>query len=164
MQEQDSLISVYDVSGKIISNKLRKDVDKKNDILKTVIILVINNQNKVFITKIPSNHFTERWGASAAGMVRKDEKIIDAAKRTLNRELDLLKNPIFLSENFYDFNVIKRFMSVFYIKTGDLPKVNPDDVFGSRWMTFNEIDKNIDSFIPTFRVAFEILKKKTKFR
>src|SRR3989344_5670437 len=115
MQEQDSLISVYDVSGKIISNKLRKDVDKKNDILKTVIILVINNQNKVFITKIPSNHFTERWGASAAGMVRKDEKIIDAAKRTLNRELDLLKNPIFLSENFYDFNVIKRFMSVFYV-------------------------------------------------
>ena len=137
MQEQDSIILVYDISGKVISNKLRKDIDKKGDIIKTVIILVINNQNKIFVTKLPDSPFNEKWASSAAGMVRKDEKIIDAAKRTLQRELNLLKNPVFLSEKFYDFNILKRLMSVLYIKTGDLPKINPDDVRDSKWMTFN---------------------------
>jgi len=48
MQEQEAVIEVYNEKGEVIVSKPRKDVNKKIDILKSVVILVVNGKKELF--------------------------------------------------------------------------------------------------------------------
>ncbi len=156
MQEKDALIDTFDEQGENIGHKFRHEVDKRIDILKQVNIILLNDENKVFVTKSTSELWPDKWGSSAAGLVRHDESLPDAAKRTLKRELGVDVELKWLGENYYNFDGVRRFMSVFIGTVKGELKANPEDVQEGKWVTLEETDK-LDG-MPTLHVALEIVK------
>ena len=161
MQQKDALIDIFDEAGKNVGHKFRSEVNKRKDILKAVNIVLVDDQNKIFVVKASKDSiFPGMWGTSAAGLVRHDESNLDAAKRTLKRELGITAELTDLGQNFYDFNGVKRFMSVFYAKTKAQPKVNPSDAEEGKWATIKEVEQMIEKGVcmPTLDVAVKQLK------
>ena len=160
MQKDEQLIPLFDEQGNIIDKKFRSQVDKNNSIIKCVNILVLNKENKIFITEPKDLAFNKKYASSACGLVRDNETLEEAAKRTTKRELNLDSDLIFIKEQFYNFNGAKKFMATFYIKTEKQPIPNEEDIKSSLWMSFQEIEKNLNEFMPTFLESFKIVKEK----
>ena len=160
MQEKEELIAIYNKEGKIVNYKKRKDIDKKKEILKQINIIILDLNNNIFVTNPKDSIYKEPYGSSASGLLRKNETINGCAKRTLKRELNLNNELILLNEKYYDFNGIKRIMSVFYFKGNINLKINNNDIYKGKWLDFNKVEKLINSgkAIPTFEAAFEVLK------
>lgn len=146
----------------VVGKKFRSQIDKKTAILRAVYILIVNSAGQVFVTEPRDTVFEKQWGCSAAGLVRSGETALEAAKRTLRREAGLDAEPVFLGERFQDFEGIKRFMNVFYIKSEKGPKVNEADAEKGFWMAAERVEEEADKFYPTFLAAFKILKERLK--
>jgi isopentenyldiphosphate isomerase len=60
----------------------------------------------------------------------------------------------------YNFDGVRRLMSVYFGKTNAEPKPNPADVEEGKWATFEEVDQMIKNSeaMPTLAVALELLK------
>ncbi len=157
MQERDALIDVFDEEGKNIGHKFRHEINNKLDIVKTVNIILMDDKKRIFVAKAKGEPWPGKWGTSAAGLVRHDEALADAAKRTLKRELGITAELTWLGQNYYNFDGMKRFMSVFIGKTKTQPKINKEDAEEGKWATLQETGK-LD-MMPTLAVALEIIKK-----
>lgn len=160
MQEQDAYIAIYDDNGHVIDKKIRKEVNKRTDTVKQVTIMVTNSKNEMFITRPKNAIFSDPWGSSAAGLVRFNESDLDAAKRTFQREIGLNEELNHIKDNYYVFDGVKRYSSIYYIQTDTLFSSNEKDVYEGKWETLEFIEKNIGQFMPTFRVAFNAFKSK----
>ncbi|MBI1970368.1 NUDIX domain-containing protein [Candidatus Woesearchaeota archaeon] len=176
MQEGDATISVYDEQGDCIGEKIRGEVDKKQDILKSVHILLFNRKEELFVVRVAGHDslYPKMIGCSAAGLVRSDETVEEAAIRTLQRELRLGINGElgidgnqhglqYHGEQFVSMNDVKRFMNVFSIVfDGDAGVVdlNPDDAEEGCWVSINKLDKK--SCMPTLLEALRMLKQNRK--
>jgi len=160
MQEKEALIDIFDEDGKNIGHKFRNEVNERIDILKVVAIVLVDDANKVFTAKASGGHWPGKWGSSAGGVVRHDEALADAAKRTLKRELKLTENLEWLGENYYNFDGVRRFMSVFVGRTKAEPKLNPEDAEEGKWVTIQEAAQ-LDT-MPTFNIALEIVEDPIK--
>jgi len=158
MQEKEALIDIFDEDGTMIEHKERGDVNKRTDILKVVQIMLINDEGKVFVTKLGEGLYQGKWASSAAGIVRHDEALADAASRTLKRELGVSTELTWDGENFYNFDGIKRFMSVFHGKTNQDPTVNEAEE--GKWVTIEEAE-DLDS-LPALPIVLEIIKDVVK--
>ena len=156
MQDADALIAVFNKEGKIMGKKLRKDVDKEKDILKTVVILIQNSKDDFLLTKPRVTLWVGKWGSSAAGMVRYGENVEEAAVRTLYRELGLEIPLTKKDESFYNFGGVCRFLSVFHGKS-DFILVNKEDATEYRWFSTEEIKKL--QCMPTLDAALERYKE-----
>ena len=156
MQEKDALIEIYDDSGKNTCHKFRHEINKKLDIVKTAVVLILNDKKQVFICKSKEEPWPGKWGCSAAGIVRHEESLADAAKRTLKRELGLTEELTWLGESFYNFDGIRTFMSVFQGKTKTQPK--PKESEEAKWVSIEEAKKM--DIMPTLAVALEVLRVK----
>jgi len=157
MQEKEALIGIYDDKGNLIGKKLRKDIDKKRDILKTINILIFNNRDEVFMINARDSVFNQTWGGSCAGLVRYGEDIDYAAKRTLVRELGLDINVKLVKEQYYNWNGIKRHLVVFNSILNKNPKINLNDFKEGKWIPLSEAGEMIkrEECMPSFVAAFE---------
>ena len=155
MQEKEALIDVFDEDRKNIGHKFRNEVNKRLDILKQVNIIILDDKKRIYVTKAKNG-----WGTSAAGLVRHDEALADAAKRTLKRELGLTMELKATQENYYNFEGVRRLLSVHHGTTKTEPKPNPEDVEEGKWVTTEEAEQMIknDECMPTFAVALEVMK------
>jgi len=162
MQEQDAVIDIFDDQGKNIGHKFRYEINKRLDILKQVNMVVIDDKKRMFVTKAKGGLWPGKWGTSAAGLVRHDEALADAAKRTLKRELGISAELKWFGESMYNFDGIKRLFSVFSGSTKAEPKLNPEDAEEGKWVTFEEAEQMIknDECMPTFAIALEVIKAK----
>ncbi|PIN74456.1 hypothetical protein COV18_07430 [Candidatus Woesearchaeota archaeon CG10_big_fil_rev_8_21_14_0_10_37_12] len=160
MQQKEALINILDKTGKIVGQKKRSEVDKKKDILQSVNIILLNKENQLFLVKAVDQLYNNFWGSSAAGLVRHGESVEQAAKRTLERELNVQVSLVNLGEQFVEFDGIKRFMSLFYCKTNHEPILNNDDASDGNWFSFEDTKKLIETkhCIPTFKFAFAVLE------
>ncbi|MBS3167639.1 NUDIX domain-containing protein [Candidatus Woesearchaeota archaeon] len=162
MQNPKSKVIVCDKQGKLIETKLRKDIDRKNDCLKTVNIFLIDQNNRIFITMPLQSVWGGKWCSSAAGMVQVGETSEEAAVRTAKRELGI-DDVSFLWESYYEFLDIKRFISFFYSKVDSKNiKGNPEDVSESKWVGLDDILQLVekDTISPTLLVGLDTIKKK----
>ena len=162
MRADDALINLLDEEGNVVAQRLRSQIDKKKAILKTVYILVVDKAGQVFVTEPKGTVFGNQYGCSAAGIVRQGETVLEAAKRTLEREVGLSVEPVFLGEEFHDFGGIKRFMNVFYLRTDKELKVNENDVGRGFWIAIERVEKESGKFYPTFLASFKLLKEQLK--
>ena len=161
MQEAQAIIGLYDKNGNLLGFKERDDVNKRIDILKVVNVMLFDEKNRIFITKPKDDLWKEKWGCAAAGLVRKDESSVEAARRTLKRELNLeAEDLIFLGEKYFDLDGIKRFISIFYARTNKDPRINHNDVNEGTWVDLEELKmlKKKNLFNPPFLASFEVLK------
>ncbi len=143
MQEEDVVVGIYDEKGKMIGSKIRKEVDKRNDILRVAAILLFDEDNKVLITQPTDSLYKGKWGLSSAGIVRIRESPMNAANRTLVRELGIEAELNFLGENFYNFDGIKRVMSFFNGYAEDEIDPNPEDISKFQWVSAEELQEMI---------------------
>lgn len=163
MQEGDATIPIYDEQGDCIGEKVRGEVDKKHDILKSVSILLFNRKRELFVVRIAENDslYPGVFGCSAAGLVRHDETAEDAAVRTLQRELNINSTLHYHGERFVDLNGVKRFMNVFSATMPGLREkiaVNPDDAIEGFWAVLEKLDKS--KCMPTLLKALQIINIK----
>ena len=161
MQEREAIIGIYNEQGELIKTKHRSQVDKKQDILKTAIVLVFNNQNQIFTIRARESVWQkENWGGSCATLIRHQEDPKNAAKRTHKRELNIEAQPQFITEKYYNWKGIKRFLSVFKLETKKEIKPNPNDFYETRWISINEAEilVNNNQCIPTFEAGLKLLK------
>lgn len=158
MQEKDALIGIFDEKGNVVGNKTRAEVNKKTDILKNVIIMVVNSNKEIFVVRPINSVFDGLWGSAAAGLVRLNEVPKEAALRTIDRELGLTEELNHLMDDFYNFNGIKRFSSVFYFEKDNL-EINKNEVVEAKLVTPDFVEKNAHQFMPTFKAAFEEMKR-----
>jgi len=160
MQEQEAVIEVYNEKGEVIVSKPRKDVNKKIDILKSVVILVVNGKKELFMIKARDSLWADKWGGSCAGLVRHDEDVREAAKRTLQRELGINDNLNFLGEQYHDWDGVKRLLNVFSARVNDnKPNPNKNDIKEWRWVSFDEAQAMIkrNECMPSINAAFGML-------
>lgn len=162
MQEEDALIEIYNESLERIDVKKRKDVDKIIDIIKCVNIFVFNDKEEIYTIDPTGSVWPDKIGGSCAGLVRRGESSLEAAHRTLKRELGIDLNLTPFKEAFYNFGDIKRLMSYFYGKTNEKIKPNKKDVKEGKWITAKEIERMImmNELTPIFIAGFQALKNK----
>jgi isopentenyldiphosphate isomerase len=159
MQEKQALIGIYDKQGKLINQKYRKNIDKRKDVLKTVNIILTNNENEVFMIQANDGLWPGKWGGSCAGLVRVNETDESTASRTLKRELCITTSLKKLSEEYKDFGEAKRIFSVFHSKIDEKPSPNSNDILEGKWVSFDKAKKmiNDNKCMPTFESAFSKL-------
>ncbi|MBI4146012.1 NUDIX domain-containing protein [Candidatus Woesearchaeota archaeon] len=155
MQEKEALIDTFDENGKVVAHKLRKDINKTTDILKAVYIILENNHEEVYLTLSTGELWKGKWGVSAAGIVRHNETPLQAAQRTLKRELGIIAELQETHSGFYTFGPVKRWMWAYKAQTRSQPKPNTADVEEGTWMTHTQAEKLIKSgrCMPTLEKA-----------
>ena len=161
MQEKEALIGIYDENKNLISIKQRSQVDKKQDILKTVVLILFNNKDEVFMIKTKDTAWKkEKWGGSCATLIRHNEKPEQAAKRVLKRELNLEIPFELIKEKFYNWGGIKRHLSIFKAKTEEEPQPNTNDFYETKWHSIEKAQELIENnqCMPTFEEAFMLAK------
>jgi len=158
MQEKEALIDIFDDDGNNIGHKLRQEINERIDILKQVNIVLIN-EDKIYIAKAKDGLWLGKWGTSAAGIVRHEESLADAAQRTLKRELGITVELEWQGENFYNFDGVKRLLSIFKGSTKAEPKPNSEEVEEGKWVTKEEAEQIIKQGegMPTLAVALEVI-------
>lgn len=161
--QQDSFIDIFDKDQNLIATKRRSDVDKNEGYLRVVYIVVYNSSKEVFIVELksddPKKQYYQKYSVSAAGLVRSKEKIDQAAKRTLEKELGIDGELVFLGDFTIDNPSFRRFANFYCIKyDGDID-VNKDDVekgeFVSEEMIENMVYMDKDLFTPVFLEFWE---------
>ncbi len=159
MQEKEALIGIYDEFGNIIGEKKRKNVEKEKDILKVVYILLFDEANRIFMCKFKDTLWKGKFGGSCGGLIKKGENAEDAAKRTMKRELGIETKLNFIGEKYYDFDNIKRFVSVFVGRAKEEIKISSDDIIEGKWIEFEKVKELIknDKVMPTFKASFDML-------
>ncbi len=161
MQDHDALIAIYNEQGEIIGTKKRIDVDKKRDILRSVNILLINPEGKIFVTQPVNPVFPGTWGCAAAGLVRYQENPEDAALRTVKKELTITIPLISLGETFFTHSPIRRFTHMFFGITDTPVRINPGDATKGTWMEQKEVERKIKKFLPPCQEIYRVWKSKT---
>lgn len=165
MQEKEVLIEVFSQNLESLGVKKRKDVDKYNDIFQSVNIFLMNKKNQIFITLPKKSVWPGKLSSSCSGLVRYKETPLEAAKRTLKRELGIEARLILIEEKFYSFEGIKRLISYYRASTAVNPKINKKEIAEGRWLNIEEIENLIahDECMPPFMAGFELLKKHKAF-
>ena len=81
MQHEDALVNVLDDQGNIIGTKLRKEINKRADIVHCADVIVIRPDQKIVLAKLPTGTLYENtWATTAATMIRAGEEAEDAAE------------------------------------------------------------------------------------
>lgn len=161
MQNSQAKIGIYNRDGELISEKRREKVDKKEDVLKSVIILAINENDEVYVVNLGEDSlYDEVLGGSAAGLFRVNEPTDEAAKRTTKRELGIEAEPEFLTSEYIDTQGVKRFVHYYYIMSDQSNfDINKEREQGG-WRNKDFIKNNFENFLPTFKSVFRELKAK----
>lgn len=159
------MVPVFDEQENVIVTKPRSEIDKKNDIVYCVDVVVIRPNGHLILSKIPEGKlYKGQLASTAATMLRSEEEPLEAAKRGLKKELGLNDaKPQYLGKEFFTFpDGVKRFKSTFkLVFEGDL-KPNPEDVEELVEFSPEAIDemlKNGDQTLaPTFAAIWDRYK------
>ena len=159
MQNSKAKIGVYDEEGSLVEEKTRREVDKQDDILKSVIILAINENDEIWVVDLGEGSlYEEALGGSAAGLVRVGEDTDTAARRTANRELSIDTEPEFVASEYSDVQRIKRHANFYYIRA-EQDEFNMDEEReNGEWKSREDIEENLEKYLPTFKIVFNKLQ------
>mgnify|MGYP001587376641 CR=1 FL=1 len=157
---EDFIIPVWTNKCEILGYKKAEDINEKIDTLHIVDIILVNKENKIFITKHEDSLWASAWTSSVNSTIRKDENPIESARRALTLDLGLYRYDLMsVKSGYYDFNGLKKIVSIFHVKSNDTPKVNSESIEG-KWVSIQEIKEMINDEMldPLFLVAFDSMK------
>ena len=160
MQFGNAPIALFDQSWRETGSKTRRHIDKKRDLVKAVNIILLNEANHVFMIKARSSLWPGKWGGSCGGLIRHGESIVDAAHRTLLRELRIEAPLQLLDERYRDLGAAKRLFSIFLVRTREQPRVSRRDIMDARWASLGEAEQMVrrGTCSPTFQAALDVVK------
>jgi isopentenyldiphosphate isomerase len=161
----DHEVDIFDDHGNVIGVKARKDVDKPRDILHVVYSFVVTPEGKLILSRIPrdpakKNLFPGKLGVTVATILRHNEHHLDAAKRSLAKEVGITEPDLqFLGETMEAFhNSPKRLISAYICTAAESDlKPNPEDVEELLPVTRTELEDLLDrnEFAPTLLTLWD---------
>lgn len=160
MQFGNAPIALFDELGDQRGWKARRDINKKRDLVKSVNVILLNQANQVFMIKARRSLWPGTWGGSCAGLVRQGESTIDAAHRTVLRELAIEAPIQLLDERYRDLGAAKRLFAIFLARTREQPRVSRRDIVDARWVSLGEAEQMVGrgTCAPTFQAALDVVK------
>lgn len=165
MQHEEYRVKLLNDQGQLVGHKLRKEVDKRQDILHCADVLVFQGE-QLLLSKIPATTlYGDCWGATTATMIREGEASEDAARRALQKELGIKDAQlILLGERFFVYpDGVKRLKSTFWCRVESAPEPNPEDIEELR--TFNQMETQVlmedsESVAPTLLGIWQTYRDK----
>ena len=176
MEHKKYEVEIYNENGDVVEVKQRKDINKLKDLIHSVHIFAFNSNNELILSVIPQkkdqelkNIYKDKYGTTAATIVRKDETHSQAAPRLAKKELFLENGDLtFLGKNLETYpDGVKRFNSV-YVLTGfdTFENFNKDDIKDLIPMTresLADLMEHKNSFADSFLVNFNRYSDKFPF-
>jgi len=166
MEHGSHTVDILNSSGTIIGTKLRKDIDKKQDIYHSVYVLLITPQGEVALSRIKErsdlpNLYVDLYGTTIATIVRTGESSDEAARRAMSRELFIDEAvAVFVGETFETLRDKKKAMMSFFYVIGDPPDtysqtdLSPLELFSPTEVSRQLHDRR-EEFAPTFQLLWE---------
>ncbi len=160
---EEELVEIFNEEGNVVSLKKRSEINKKNDLLKTVLVLVFDQSGRVYLSVIPRTGdflWKGQWGVTCTGIVRRGEDPYFTAARTMQREIGIVEEVEFAGEKLRDLEGVKRFVSIFTCRTNKQLKPNPFDMEKLGLFAPEEVEQIIAEkrAAPTLAQAWEMLK------
>jgi hypothetical protein len=122
MEHAAHMVDILDEKGKIVGQKHRRDINKNDDIYHVVFVLLITPKGELVLGVIPAredlpNIFTRQMGTTVSTIRRSDETALEAAKRSVERELFIDQADLqFLGEQIFDLpGSARKFVSCYYL-------------------------------------------------
>lgn len=171
MQHDFHPVDILDKTGKIISQKPRNKVDKSVDIFHTAHVILITPRGEVVMSIIPlredlPNVYANKLGTTVATIRRSNETILQAAKRSVSRELFIDEMPLtLLGEQFHSLPPMRDNLLTAYYGISEVPETySLLDIDGLIVMAPREIDAKIeddpDAFAGSFIAVWDTYRKK----
>lgn len=130
-------------------------------------IFIFNSKKELLLQRRAQGkyHCGGLWTNTCCSHPRPGEKIIDAAKRRLKEEMGIITEDIWnvssfvykailgngLTEHEYDYVLVGNY--------NESPRLNPKEADGWKWVTLEELKKdvkeNADNYTPWFRIILE---------
>ena len=164
MNHGEHLVDILDEQGNITGTKQRQEIDKERDFFRAAYIIALDGEGKIGLTRIPEKGefgskelFGGKWGCSAATILRHEEELEQAAKRSLKYDFQIEDAEVeLLGETFETFaDGVRRQLAVY-------KAVRPDRLEGLSYITADELDDWIadqpEKISPTLLVAWQRYK------
>lgn len=164
-------IELFDMSGNQIGLKKRKDINKVHDIFHGVKVFICSLDGRLALVKIAAksgvltNLFVGQWGIPVATMKRAVETPMEAALRSLAREVGIVVKEkdhlVQLGEGMYTIapGVVRKH-TTFALATSQSLTLNGQDGSELTWLTQQEVLSRIaqtpTQFAPTFLALWQM--------
>jgi hypothetical protein len=121
MNDGDYRVDILDSDGKIVDQKLRRDIIKGLDVYHAVYCVLVTPDGNIAISKIAQridmpNLHAGSYGATAATIKRVNETGDQAMARALKNELNIATQPEKLFEQMIDIDNTRRLLAVYTVK------------------------------------------------
>lgn len=148
-----------------IEEKIRAHV--KGKLHRAFSIFLFNSKNELLLQRRAKTkyHCGGLWTNTCCSHPRPGEKIIDAAKRRLKEEMGIITEDIWNVSSFIYKAILGNGLTEHeydYVLVGNCdesPKINLKEVDNWKWVTLEElkkdIKKNADKYTPWFRIILE---------
>lgn len=128
-------VNIFDENKNIIATKDKSEINKKLDLLENVLVFAKTPNNILVLAVIKDRKdnkhiYKNKYGATAAGILRADETALDSAKRVCINELNY-ENPKLkeIAYELFEFeDGVKRFSHIFVLEDYDIKAYNSDEV------------------------------------
>jgi hypothetical protein len=92
MEHAQHMVDILDQKGNVVGQKHRREINKNDDIYHVVFVLLITPRGELVLGVIPAredlpNIFTRQMGTTVSTIRRSNETALQAAKRSVEREL-----------------------------------------------------------------------------
>jgi hypothetical protein len=165
MEHGTHSVDLVDENGLVVGNKLRREINKKNDVYHTIYTLLVSPVGRVVLAKIPTradlpNLYDGRFGASVATIRRTDESPMSAAERSVARELYIDEPELVpVGGGYFQADGRGTYVSVYYLVANIPQTFSSTDIaelaeFSPHDLT-EQIKANPDKFAPNLITLWE---------
>lgn len=158
-------VDLVDEGGRIIGQKLRREIVKEHDHYHAVYTLLVTPDNRIVLSRIPErkdlpNVYGGKLGITAGTIRRHNESAKAAAERVIERELYCMdQQPTHLGTGYYDFPDGHGCYASIYYFVHDLPTTySGQDIAALVPMSSSEVRSTPADFTPTFLILWRMYK------
>ncbi len=158
-------LPVLDEKANVIGKATREQVHSGGKVLHPVVHLhVFNSQGKLYVQQRQKNKKIQpgKWDTAVGGHVAFKETPQKSLYREAQEELGLkISEPQFLFSYIWESDIEREMIYVFAYKTSIEPIPNPKELLDGKFMSIQEVKKNLGKnfFTPNFEKEFPMLMK-----
>lgn len=160
----EEMVVLVDEDDKEVGLKEKLAAHRDGNMHRAISVFLLNNQGELLLQRraFSKYHSGGLWTNTCCGHPRPGELPLDAAKRRLFEEMgifsDLEKIFSFTYKATVDKNLIEHeFDHVFVKKFNGEPTPNSDEAAGWKWVSFEELKKNIEQCPEDYTAWFKII-------
>lgn len=170
MKHAAYFVDILDDTGKVVDKKLRRDIDKFNDLHHAVHTLLITPRGELVLGSIPvredlPNFYPRKLGSTVATIRRSGETAEQAALRSLSRELFIQDGDIrLIGEKMFQLPERKNYITAYYIVADPPPQFSVIDIDTLSVATTHQfrdmLEHNAGEIAPTMKAIWQAFAHK----